>query len=44
MEFSAMAFGKSSFPTISTKNAWRMGTSNAFTIPTKNVIAISDHS
>jgi len=39
----AIAFGKSSFPTISTKNACRIGTSNAFTIPTRNVIAISDH-
>ncbi len=32
-EFRAMAFIRSSFPTMSTINAWRVGMSNAFTIP-----------
>jgi hypothetical protein len=32
-EFSAMAFGRSSRPTISTTNDWRAGMSNAFTTP-----------
>ncbi len=32
-EFSAIAFIKSSFPTISTRNDWRVGMSNALTIP-----------
>ncbi len=39
-ELSAMALGKSSFPTICTKKACRMGTSNAFTIPTRNAMKI----
>ena len=34
-EFSAMAFIKCSLPTISTRNAWRPGMSNAFTIPSR---------
>ena len=42
-EFSAIAFGKSSFPTICTRNACRIGTSNAFTIPTRNAIKIRCH-
>jgi len=32
-EFRAMAFIRSSLPTISTKNDWRPGTSNAMTTP-----------
>ncbi len=43
-EFSAIAFGRSSFPTIWTRNAWRIGTSNAFTIPTRNAMTINSHS
>src|SRR5216683_3114006 len=42
-EFSAMAFGKSSFPTICTKKACRIGTSNALTMPTRNAITIKFH-
>ncbi len=43
-EFSAIAFGRSSLPTICTRKACRIGTSNAFTIPTRNAMAINSHS
>src|SRR5438309_8705717 len=34
-EFSAIAFIKSSLPTMSTRNAWRAGMSNALTTPSR---------
>ena len=43
-EFKAIALGRSSFPTICTKNACRMGTSKAFTMPTRNAMPITSHS
>src|SRR5579884_3453964 len=39
-ELRAMAFGKSSLPTICTRNAWRIGTSKAFTMPTRKATTI----
>ena len=44
MEFSAIALGRSSFPTISGKNAWRAGASKALTRPNKAARIITCHS
>ncbi len=42
-EFSAIAFIRSSFPTISFKKACRMGMSNALTMPARNAITMMCH-
>src|ERR1035438_9131972 len=39
-EFKAIAFSRSSLPTMSIRNAWRAGMSNAFTTPRPAAIAI----
>ncbi len=42
-EFNAIALGKSSRTTICTRNDCRIGTSKAFTMPTKKATRISSH-